>query len=34
MSPGLLFVKTWRIRNVGTVTWRSRRLERQGPSPA
>ena len=31
MAPGLLFVKTWRIRNVGTVAWRGRRLERQGP---
>lgn len=31
MTPGLLFVKTWRIRNTGTVPWRSRRLERQGP---
>lgn len=31
MTPGLLFVKTWRIRNVGTVPWRGRRLERQGP---
>lgn len=31
MAPGLLFVKTWRIRNVGTVPWRDRRLERQGP---
>ena len=31
MAPGLLFVKTWRIRNVGTVPWRGRRLERQGP---
>lgn len=31
MTPGLLFVKTWRIRNVGTVPWRGRQLERQGP---
>jgi hypothetical protein len=31
MTPGLLFVKTWRVRNVGTVSWRGRRLERQGP---
>jgi transcriptional regulator with XRE-family HTH domain len=31
MTPGLVFVKTWRIRNVGTVPWRARRLERQGP---
>ena len=31
MTPGLLFVKTWRIRNVGTVPWRGTKLERQGP---
>jgi transcriptional regulator with XRE-family HTH domain len=31
MAPGILFDKTWRIRNVGTVPWRDRRLERQGP---
>jgi transcriptional regulator with XRE-family HTH domain len=31
MTPGLVFVKTWRIRNAGTVPWRGRRLERQGP---
>src|SRR5207244_2217094 len=31
MSPGLLFVKTWRIRNAGSVAWRGRQLERQGP---
>lgn len=31
MAPGELFVKTWRIRNCGTVPWRGRRLERQGP---
>jgi transcriptional regulator with XRE-family HTH domain len=31
MTPGMLFVKEWRIRNVGTVPWRGRRLERQGP---
>lgn len=31
MAPGLLFVKTWRIRNVGRVLWLRRRLERQGP---
>ena len=30
-KPGELFTKTWRIRNCGTVSWRSRRLERQGP---
>jgi transcriptional regulator with XRE-family HTH domain len=31
MSPGEIFVKTWRIRNVGSVPWKGRRLERQGP---
>jgi len=31
MQPGEFFVKTWRIRNVGTVPWHSRQLERQGP---
>jgi len=31
MSAGELFVKSWRIRNSGTVPWRDRRLERQGP---
>ena len=31
MAAGIFFVKTWRIRNVGTVPWRGRRLERQGP---
>jgi transcriptional regulator with XRE-family HTH domain len=31
MTPSLLFVKTWRIRNVGSVSWRGRQLERQGP---
>lgn len=31
MQPGQRFVKTWRIRNAGTVPWRGRRLERQGP---
>jgi transcriptional regulator with XRE-family HTH domain len=31
MSPGHLFNKTWRVRNSGTVPWRGRRLERQGP---
>jgi transcriptional regulator with XRE-family HTH domain len=30
-KPGELFAKTWRIRNCGTVPWRGRRLERQGP---
>jgi transcriptional regulator with XRE-family HTH domain len=30
-EPGEIFVKTWRIRNCGTVPWRRRRLERQGP---
>jgi transcriptional regulator with XRE-family HTH domain len=31
MAPGEFFAKTWRIRNSGTVPWRGRRLERQGP---
>lgn len=31
MQPGEVFVKTWEIRNVGTVEWQGRRLERQGP---
>ena len=31
VSPGLLFVKTWRVRNAGTVPWRGRMIERQGP---
>jgi hypothetical protein len=31
MAPGEVFVKTWCIRNVGTIPWRRRRLERQGP---
>ena len=31
VTPGQMFVKTWRIRNSGTVPWRDRRLERQGP---
>lgn len=31
MAPGILFAKTWHIRNAGTVPWRDRRLERQGP---
>jgi transcriptional regulator with XRE-family HTH domain len=30
-GPGEIFAKTWRIRNCGTVPWRGRRLERQGP---
>jgi transcriptional regulator with XRE-family HTH domain len=31
MQPGEVFLKTWRIRNVGSVPWRGRQLERQGP---
>ena len=34
MKPGEKFVMTWRIRNVGSVPWRRRRLERQGPLTA
>ena len=31
MKPGEVFEKTWQVRNVGTVAWKGRRLERQGP---
>jgi transcriptional regulator with XRE-family HTH domain len=31
LKPGEVFTKTWRVRNSGTVSWRDRRLERQGP---
>jgi transcriptional regulator with XRE-family HTH domain len=31
MKPGEVFQKVWRIRNSGTVPWRGRQLERQGP---
>jgi transcriptional regulator with XRE-family HTH domain len=31
MAPGQMFEKTWRVRNTGTVAWKGRRLERQGP---
>jgi hypothetical protein len=31
LEPGIIFVKTWRIRNSGAVAWKGRRLERQGP---
>ena len=31
LEPGMIFVKTWRIKNSGSVPWRDRRLERQGP---
>ena len=31
MAPGEVFIKSWRIRNSGTVPWHGRRLERQGP---
>lgn len=31
MEPGQFFEKTWSVRNSGTVLWRGRRLERQGP---
>lgn len=30
-TPGEIFEKRWQIRNSGTVPWRARRLERQGP---
>jgi transcriptional regulator with XRE-family HTH domain len=31
LAPGVVFTKTWRIRNSGSVAWIRRRLERQGP---
>jgi hypothetical protein len=31
MEPGVLFVKSWTVLNSGTVPWRGRQLERQGP---
>ena len=31
MKPGEFFLKTWRVRNSGTVPWVGRQLERQGP---
>ncbi len=31
VAPSLLLAKTWTIRNVGSVRWRDRQLERQGP---
>ncbi len=31
MMPGQPFEASWTIRNVGTVPWRGRQLERQGP---
>lgn len=31
LAPGEVFMKTWRIRNSGSVAWRGRQLERQGP---
>lgn len=31
LAPGAPFTKMWRIRNVGSVPWHRRRLERQGP---
>lgn len=31
MEPGQVFMKVWRIQNSGTVPWRARMLERQGP---
>ena len=30
-APGQVFEKVWRVRNSGSVPWRNRRLERQGP---
>ena len=31
MTPGQVFAKAWTIKNIGSVEWRDRRLERQGP---
>lgn len=31
MEPGAFFMKTWQVKNIGTVPWSDRRLERQGP---
>ncbi|TSD93046.1 helix-turn-helix domain-containing protein [Skermania sp. ID1734] len=31
MAPGETFVKTWRVRNAGTVAWEGRYIMRQGP---
>jgi transcriptional regulator with XRE-family HTH domain len=31
MTPGQVFEKVWQVQNSGTVAWRGRRLERQGP---
>jgi transcriptional regulator with XRE-family HTH domain len=31
LSPGQFFEKTWRVCNSGSVPWKGRRLERQGP---
>jgi transcriptional regulator with XRE-family HTH domain len=31
MEPGQVFEQTWRVANSGTVAWRGRKLERQGP---
>ncbi len=31
LAPGEVFEKLWRVKNSGSVPWRGRRLERQGP---
>jgi transcriptional regulator with XRE-family HTH domain len=31
MEPGEQFIKTWWVRNSGSVAWHGRQLERQGP---
>jgi transcriptional regulator with XRE-family HTH domain len=31
MQPGQMFEQAWRVKNNGTVPWRGRQLERQGP---
>ncbi len=32
MEPGQIFEKAWTVKNVGSVEWHGRRLERQGPT--
>jgi transcriptional regulator with XRE-family HTH domain len=31
IEPGQMFEQTWKVKNSGTVAWRGRKLERQGP---
>jgi hypothetical protein len=32
MEPGQIFEKAWIVKNVGSVEWHGRRLERHGPT--